>query len=126
MLLPNVEEKLVWSKLTLVKKLLGIVVLGLLLSGNANAASDEKCSKRSSIASTEFSAKQIYWGCKQMDKQRVKCGIRSANAQTEFSAKQIYWGCKQMDKLRVKCGIKSQRAKSDFSAKKTYWSCRRS
>ena len=78
------------------KKLLGIVVLGLLLSGNANAASDEKCSKRSSIASTEFSAKQIYWGCKQMDKQRVKCGI------------------------------KSQRAKSDFSAKKTYWSCRRS
>ena len=108
------------------KKFLGIVVLGFLLGGNAYAASDEKCSKRSSIASTEFSAKKIYWGCKQEEKHRVKCGIRSANAQTEFSAKQIYWGCIQEDKKKVKCGIKSQRAKSDFSAKKTYWSCKRS
>ena len=82
-----------------------------MLGGNAYAASDEKCSKRSSIASTEFSAKKIYWGCKQEEKHRVKCGIRSANAQTEFSAKQIYWGCIQEDKkkLNVELNLKEQK-----------------
>ena len=77
------------------KKLLGIVVLGLLLCGNAYAASDEKCSKRSSIASTEFSAKKIYWGCIHENKKKVKCGIKSQRAKSDFSAKKTYWSCKR-------------------------------
>jgi hypothetical protein len=104
------------------KKHLEIIVLGLLLSGNAYAVDDVYGSINSLNKTglcfklldnnylkdnynflnsdiTSFSMIKIYEGCKQNDKTIIKCGLDSGQKVTKFTAMQVYDRCaKQTNK----------------------------
>ena len=86
------------------KKLLGILVLGLLFSGSAYAdsyLSDEKCASLAGEANTNYSARIIINKCRwQRDvmfsfnyDEDLKCAIKSGKAKTEYAAQKIYRDC---------------------------------
>ena len=88
----------------MMKKLLGILVLGLLLGGNAYAdsyLSDEKCASLAGEANTNYSARIIINKCRwQRDvmfsfnyDEDLKCAIKSGKAKTEYAAQKIYRDC---------------------------------
>ncbi|MDA8567231.1 hypothetical protein N9K63_00175 [Candidatus Pelagibacter bacterium] len=86
------------------KKILSILVLSLLLSGNAYAdsyLSDEKCASLAGEANTNYSARIIINKCRwQRDvmfsfnyDEDLKCAIKSGKAKTEYAAQKIYRDC---------------------------------
>ena len=87
MLLVNVEEKLVWSKLTYMKKLLSIIFITLITCTNAYSLSEEKLIELTSKARTNAAAGLIYDYCAGEDailemlySKRCKCAIKAGKA----------------------------------------------
>ena len=85
------------------KKLLAILVLGLLWSGIANAEtmSDEKCGELAADAKTDWAAQMIFDDCYGHKKvmlsfqydEYLTCAIKAGKARTETAARNIYNDC---------------------------------
>ena len=84
------------------KKLLVIIVLGLLLSGNAYGLEREVCAKYVAKAKSEVGAKAIWGACLQEKNtnyftrsKRFKCGLKASKAKTNVAAKVLWSTCMQ-------------------------------
>ena len=89
------------------KKLLGIVVLGLGFmmfiqnQVSADYMSDEKCAELSGKAHTDYAARKIYFECGYQEdvllsimyNHDLKCAIKAGKARTEQAARRIWFEC---------------------------------